>query len=217
MDTHSAVVEELRDDWAASAPKYLGQGRHYADFLAFFQREIERRGWRAVLAEYVFDDDDDAPGRAGLRSRLYAGFLHPMIQLMYGVEWEQPAVVAEGLAQAAVHQDRLGEFMGKVDRAAAAADADAARPWRPVADICETIRQENEKLATSARWEDPNRIHDGVLARAEDEAVALLAQIRVSPDDVEERTAEMIHSAAYIAAAAAWNPPYIPKFDFFLM
>ncbi|POR35944.1 Oxidoreductase AflY [Tolypocladium paradoxum] len=83
--------------------------------------------------------------------------------------------------------------------------------------MCEAVRRENETLATSARWEDPSRIYDGVLARAEDEAVALLAQIRVSPDDVEERTAEMMHSAAYIAAAAAWNPPYIPKFDFFLI
>ncbi|POR37682.1 Putative nucleosome assembly protein C36B7.08c, partial [Tolypocladium paradoxum] len=124
MEPHSAVVDELQHDWAASAPKYLGKGRHYPDFLAFFQREVARKGWQAVLAERVFDLD--APGSAALRGRLYAGFLHPMIQLMYGVEWEQPAVVAEGLAQAAVHDGRLGEFLAKVDRAAA--DAPAAEP-----------------------------------------------------------------------------------------
>ncbi|PNY26018.1 Oxidoreductase AflY [Tolypocladium capitatum] len=221
MDTHSTVVQELHDDWAASAPKYLGKGRHFADFLAFFQRDIEHRGWRAVLTEYVFDDA--SLRSADLRGRLFEGLLHPMIQLMYGVEWEQPAIVAEGLAQAAVHESRIGEFLSRVDKAAAAADADAdadaaaSRPRRTLADICETIRRDSEKLATSARWEDSNRDYHGVLTRAEDEAVALLAQIRVSPDEVEERTAEMIHCAAYIAAAASWNPPYIPKFDFFFI
>ncbi|UNI19085.1 hypothetical protein JDV02_005301 [Purpureocillium takamizusanense] len=218
MDPHPTALADLQSGWDAHAHKYLGKGRHYPDFLKFFQGEIDRRGWKAVVAEFLFDDDDGGttPKARDMLGRLFAGFLHPMIQLLYGVEWEQPAIVAEGLAQAAVHEDRLGAFLWRVDEAAAAAD-EPQQQQRSVAEMCESARRESPKLASSARWEDPNRIYDGVMVRAPDEAVALLAQIRVRPEDVGERTVEMIHTAAYIAAGAAWNPPYIPKFDFFLI
>ncbi|GJN86044.1 hypothetical protein PLIIFM63780_009621 [Purpureocillium lilacinum] len=218
MDPHPTALADLQSDWDAHAHKYLGKGRHYPDFLKFFQGEIARRGgaWQPVVADFLFAD---TPRATDMLGRLFAGFLHPMIQLMYGIEWEQPAVVAEGLAQAAVHEDRLGAFLRRVDEAAAAKGEPAppAGEQRSVAEICEQVRREDPKLATSAHWEDPNRIYDGVMKRAPDEAVALLAQIRVRPEDIAERTVEMIHTAAYIAAGASWNPPYIPKFDFFLI
>ncbi|KAM4056057.1 oxidoreductase AflY [Hirsutella rhossiliensis] len=212
-----AVVDELEADWPAHAPRYLGQDQHYADFLRYFQRRMERSegrgGWEAVVKDHLLAD---TPAALDMRGRLYAGFLHPLIQLMYGIEWHQPAMVAEGLAQAAVHEARIGDFMAKVDDAAAASPPPAQQ--RPLAEMLEKMRSEHPKLAASARWEDPNRIYDGVLARAEPEAVALLAGIRVRPDDdLAERTAEMVHCAAYVAAAAACNPPYEPKFDFFLI
>lgn len=40
--------------------------------------------------------------------RLHAGFLHPMIHLGFGVEFQQPAIIAEALAQAAVHDNWIG-------------------------------------------------------------------------------------------------------------
>ncbi|KYK56790.1 HypA protein [Drechmeria coniospora] len=213
MKQHPAALAELRSDWSAHAHKYLGLGKHYSDFLAFFQSEIQQRGWQAVVKEFLFDD---TPKGVDMLGRLYSGFLHPMIQLMYGLEWEQPAVVAEGLAQAAVHEARIGQLMTEVDDVAAKGPFPANRS--SVVDMCETVRASNPKLATSARWEDPNRIYDGVLARARDDVVALMAQIRVKPEELEERTAEMFHTAVYIAAAAAVsNPPHIPKLDFFLM
>lgn len=212
MQPHPAALADLEANWAVHAHKYLGRGRHYPDFLRFFQNDIDRRGWRPVVADFIFDD---TPKAVDMLGRLFAGLLHPMIQLMYGIEWEQPAVVAEGLAQAAVHDNRLGLFLARVDEAVAARPAD--EPPRSVAAVCEALRREHPGLAASARWADPNRITDGVLARAPDEALALLASIRVGSDDVEERTVEMLHATAYLAAAASWNPPYEPKFDFFLM
>ncbi|KAJ6438636.1 HypA protein [Purpureocillium lavendulum] len=214
MGPHPTALADLQAGWDAHAHKYLGKGRHYPDFLKFFQGEIDARGWQAVVEDYLFAD---TPRARDMLGRLFAGFLHPMIQLMYGVEWEQPAIVAQGLSQAAVHEDRLGAFLRLIDDAAAKTPKSAEQQQRSVAEICEAVRREDEKLATSARWKDPNRIYDGVMVRAHDEAVALLAQIRVLPEDLEERTVEMIHTAAYIAAGASWNPPYIPKFDFFLI
>lgn len=141
------------------------------------------------------------------------GFLHPLIQLMYGIEWEQPAIVAEGLAQAAVHQDRLGSFLTKAEEAAARAEH-AGETSLP--ELFEQIRHV-EKLATSVSWEDANKINDGVLVRTPDDAIDFLGQIKVKPEEIDERTAEMLHTAVYVAAAAAFHPPHIPKFDFFLM
>lgn len=210
------VVAALEADWPRAAPRYLGRGDHYADFLRYFQRRMAAEGgaWAPVLARHALPDADDAAA-ADLRGRLLAGFLHPLIQLMYGVEWDQPALVAEGLAQAAVHEDRIAAFLLKVDRAAAAHPPPP--PQRPLPALLERLRAEHPALAAAARWRDPDRLHDGVLSRAEPEAVALLAAIRVRPEDLAERTAEMVHTAAYVAAAAAWRPPHVPKFDFFLL
>ncbi|KAH7318698.1 HypA protein [Stachybotrys elegans] len=202
------VVRELRQDWA-NASKYLSKGQYYSDFLRFFQLEIQDKGWQEVLAEYVFKGDASSHD---MMARLYAGFLHPMIQLMYGVEWEQPAIVAEGLAQAAVHANKLGDLLAQTDAAAPA----TAAPSRSIFELYDVVRN-NEKLARSARWEDPNRLYDGVMKRALEEAVAVASQVKVLPEELEERTVEMFHTAAWVAAAAALHPPYIPKFDFFLI
>jgi len=83
--------------------------------------------------------------------------------------------------------------------------------------LLEEVRQ-NDKIAHAAREGDGNKIRDGVLARAKDEMIALAAKVRVRPDEVEERTAEMFNAALYVAAAAALvKEGKQPKFDFFLM
>ncbi|CAG9999857.1 unnamed protein product [Clonostachys byssicola] len=206
------VVEELEANYANAAPKIFSRGTQYSSFLEFFEREIEKKGWQDVMSEYVFADSNVS---RQLFSRLYSGFLHPMIQLMFGLEWEQPAIIAEALAQAAVHNDRLGEAMNKAEAAANQRN----QPLRvPFASLFENIRSaESRKLVHSAHWDDPNRVYDGVLARAPQEAIDLMARIKVREEELEERAVEMLHTAAYVAAAAAWHPPHIPKFDFFLI
>merc|ERR1712000_44674 len=156
---------------------------------------------------------DDAQAK-DLFGRLYAGFLHPIIQLMFGVEWEQPAIVAEGLAQAAVHENKLGEFFARADEVAAKLDY----PDRPFVTFFEDLQKpENKKLATSADFKDANKIYDGIMKRAPQEALEYVAQIKVKGEELEERTAEMAHIAAYVASAASWHPPNLPHYDFFLI
>lgn len=131
---------------------------------------------------------------------------------MYGIEWHQPAIVAEGLAQAAVHENRVGAFLTKVEQAAS-----SQAQKTPLPELFESVRQFSEKLATSAQYGDSNKVYDGVFVRAPDEALEFLKQIRVGEDELDERLAEMVHSCAYVAATAAFHPPNVPKFDFFLM
>ncbi|RYP59711.1 hypothetical protein DL770_010150 [Monosporascus sp. CRB-9-2] len=201
-------------DWA-EVKQYLGKPEHYADFLAFFKGEIERLGsWEAVLREYLFKPGDERSD--DLLVRMFAGLVHPLIQLMYGIEWRQPAVVAMALAQAAVHGDRGGlrDFLLTADRQARAASS--SEPMPAIVDLLEAVRAD-EKLARSARMSDGNKIRDGVLGRAWGEAVAVANRVRVNPDELDERTAEMYHAAIYECASAALRPGKEPKWDFFLM
>ncbi|RYP69759.1 hypothetical protein DL769_005190 [Monosporascus sp. CRB-8-3] len=205
--------EELRD-WAA-VKQYLGKGEHYADFLAFFQGEIERLGgWEAVLREYLFKEGDERSD--DLQVRMFAGLVHPLIQLMYGVEWRQPAVVAMALAQAAVHRDERGlrDFLLAAERQAQTSSS--SEPMPAIVDLLEAVRAD-EKMARSARLSDGNKIFDGVLGRAWDETIAVTSRVRVRPDELDERTAEMYHAAIYECASAALRPGKDPKWDFFLI
>ncbi|KPM38382.1 hypothetical protein AK830_g8198 [Neonectria ditissima] len=204
MKPRDQVVEQLANDWDG-AKEHLGKGRQYSSFLRFFQGEIEKMGWKEVLLEYLFKDDER--GR-DLQSRLFGGLLHPLIQLMYGLEWEQPALIAAGLAQTCVHDNSLHDFLTRSRAAAQPASAHAGS-------ILDLYALLDEKLATSARWSDHNRIYDGVLKRAPEEMVLLASRVDVRPEDLEERTAEMVHTAAYVATAAAFHPPHVPHFDFF--
>ncbi|KAI2608531.1 uncharacterized protein GGS25DRAFT_490718 [Hypoxylon fragiforme] len=207
MKKHEKVIEEL-NDWE-KAKSRLGKEQYYPDFLAFFQGEIDKFGWEKVLKEYLFKGDDTSED---MLIRMLAGFLHPIIQLMYGIEWKQPAMVAMGLAQAAVHQDNFKKFLLTTEQASKSTLA----PMPSIASLLEEVRS-NEKLAHSARVTDGNKIRDGVLARAWDEMVEVTSRVKVKPEELEERTAEMYHTAIYEGALAAFHPGKQPKFDFFLM
>lgn len=219
--THPGVADALAADWDTAAPKALGLGSRYPDFLLFFQREIEKaashpdvqagklKAHEAVLNEFLFKGDARADD---MLQRMYAGFLHPLIQLMYGVEWSQPAIVAEGLAQAAVHKNQLKEFFDDSDAQA----REAKTPMPRMAELYEAAAR-NEKLRTAAHWDDPNKIHNGILVRAPDEMMDIVRRVKVREDELDEKTAEMFESAIWMAAGAALRPGKKAKWDFYLM
>ena len=178
-------------------------------------------GWRGVVGRYLFGVGVGAKDGEGsgdeLMVRLFAGFLHPLIQLMYGVEWGQEAVVAEGLAQAAVHSGDIGEFLLGAEREAAKRGGEGGRKGEGVLELMAEVRRD-AKLAGAARNGDADKVREGVLGRAKEEMIALAARVRVRPEEVEEKTAEMFDAAVYVAAAATMlKEGKQPKFDFFLM
>lgn len=204
------ILEALRSDWQVNAWSYLGKGKHYAEFLKFFQEEIEAKGWQDVVKEHLFSGK---PVSNDLFARLFAGLVHPLIQLMYGLEWEQPAIIAQGLAQAAVHRDRLTTFFNMAEKKAQETSLTSPPPRIP--DLLERARNMG-KLSRSAKMNDDHPLN-GILVRAEEEALEVVSQIKVTPEDLEERTAEMIHASAFVASAAAFRKPYLPRMDFFLI
>lgn len=210
---HQQVVQDLETWGHASA--YLGKEKHYPDFLAFFQREIDAKGWEAVLSEYLLAGTDSADD---LLVRLYAGFLHPLIQMMYGLEWKQPAIIAEALAQTCVHQANFKEALLQAEKGADEAYGKLAEKGTmpSIVSLLNEVRND-EKLAKAVRMKDDNKIRDGVLKRAPAEMMRVISKVKVRPEELEERTVEMFDATLYVAAAASFHERKHNKFDFFLM
>lgn len=53
-----------------SFSQFLGKGPRYSDFLSFYQREIDAKGWEAVIKEYLFSGEEKAED---LLVRMFAG------------------------------------------------------------------------------------------------------------------------------------------------
>ncbi|KAL9118256.1 MAG: hypothetical protein Q9187_005201 [Circinaria calcarea] len=202
------VAEDLHDP--ANFQECLGNERYYHDYLVFFQNEIDKKGVEEVINDYLLKGNERAED---LLVRTYSGFLHPLIHLGFGVEFKQPAIVAEALAQAAVHDNWLTPFFKGAEQVARAGGK--TNDAHSLVDLLDQVRADR-KLSSAARWDDGNKIRDGILARASDEMINYASQWNVSIDELQPRTAEMTNAAAYFTGGAQ-HPPKQIKFDFYYM
>ena len=187
--------------------KFLGKQQYFHDFLAYFTAEIDKKGWQSTLREHLFAGDEHSET---LLKRMFAGFYHPIIHLGFGVEFEQPAIIAEALAQAATHDVWIAKFIDPVEAA-----AKSATQSKSLVQLIHEARK-NEKLAKSADWGDGNKVRDGVLGRAAKEMVELAAQWRVKPEELDMKTAEMMNAAFYFTGGAQRRGK-VNKIDFYFM
>jgi hypothetical protein len=202
-----ATVTKMQDP--ATFIKLLGDEKHYKNFLQFFRNEIDSSGWQNVVNKFVFSKDEVATKMLPL---VYAGFLHPLIHLGFGVELEQPAIIAEALAQAAIHSDWIAKFFYQAEEAA---NNNRSKPSRTIVELIDDIRNDKE-LYDAPRYSDANKIRDGILARAGERMVSYTSQYHIKPEELEEKTAEMINAAAYFTGGAQ-RARHAVKFDFFYM
>ncbi|KIW89991.1 uncharacterized protein Z519_09421 [Cladophialophora bantiana CBS 173.52] len=207
------IIRSLRERDPTTFLTHMAKPENYSTFLAFFTRRFASASIPEVLNKYVFSDDNELAKT--IFSRLFAGYYHPFIHLGYGVEFNQPAIVAEALAQACVHSTYMDAFF---ELAAAEAAKPLVEPDTMV-NLLSKIRTD-AKVSTAAHWDDTQKVRDGVLARAKDEMIAYVAQWRVSPpystQRLDEAAAEVINAAAYFTGAAQ-RPPRVVKMDFFYM
>lgn len=193
----------------------IGQIHQYHTFLEFFKGQIAAKGYQVVVLEYVFS-------RTKLANRmlvqLVEGAYHPIIHLGFGVEFDQPAIVAEALAQAASH-DRMNieEVLFAAEKQAATASSFEDKP-KPLIELMHDVRA-NERISTAPVWSDlGNKMKGGVVGRAGDEMARVAAQFRIKADeaDLDRRTAEMVSVCAYLAGSAH-KQGRARKIDFFIM
>lgn len=204
-----AVVEALANPDGFA--QHLGQERYYHEFLVFFQQQIEASRWQDVINTYLLARDERADD---LLARLFGGFVHPLIHLGFGVEFAQPAIIAEALAQAAVHSNWMKDLLFPAERAAAA-DRDA-KPSKPIVQLLDEIHAD-AALSAAPRWSDGNKLRDGTLGRAGDSMVRHAAQFRVDdPAELDAKTAEMTNAVAYYTAGAQRRDKRV-MWDFYYM
>ncbi|KAJ5165514.1 uncharacterized protein N7500_007344 [Penicillium coprophilum] len=208
LPTSQDVIQSMHD--VAQFQEYFGKEEHYPNYLAFFQHEIDAKGVAEVLNIYVFAGDERAES---MMCRLFGGLVHPLIHLGFGIEFNQPAIVAQGLAQAAVHDDWLGRaFFLPAEKLAGG----IGKPGqKSLLQLLNEMRAD-KALIESVKWSDSNKIKDGVLHRAPEQMLKYASQYTVSEDQVEERLADMINTVAYYTSAAQ-RPTREMRLDFFFI
>jgi hypothetical protein len=106
-------------------------------------------------------------------------------------------------------------WIGTLFHAAEAAAKKNGNPSKSLVALLDDIHAD-QALANSARFNDANKIRDGIMTRAPDAMLAHASQYAVTADSLRRKTAEMINAVAYYTAAAQ-RPPHQVKIDFFLM
>ncbi|KAL2830956.1 hypothetical protein BJY01DRAFT_260689 [Aspergillus pseudoustus] len=188
---------------------YMSKEVHYPNFLTFFQHELATKGVPSVLNEYLFSGDERAES---MLSRMFGGLVHPIINLGFGIEFQQPAIIAQGLAQASVHSDYLGPlFLFPTERVAE--KAGTGRPRKTLVQLMDEMRVD-ETLRASAQFGDSSVFGDGILQRAPELVVKYCSQWTVPEDKLDEKLAEMTNATIYFTATAQ-HPEKEIKFDFF--
>jgi hypothetical protein len=185
--------------------KHMFQEEHYSNYLAFFQREIASKGVPATMKEYLFGGDKLAES---LLSRMFAGLVHPIIHLGFGIEFQQPAIVAQALAQASVHQDYLGEQFFNL-----ATDAAAARSHTKVSlmQIMKEMRAD-ETVRNASMHGDTDVLEDGILKRASEEVIHHCSKWTVPENRIPEKLAEMVNTASMFVYV--WRQDISPLLTF---
>lgn len=200
------VVKELSDPEKFRAR--MLQLPEYHNFLCFFEQEIQAKGWRAVVNEYCFSR---TPLADLMLAQLFEGLYHPIIHMAYGIEFDQPSIVAEGLAQAATHDPgHVDKFFTRAEQLATSGSVQA----KPLEELYAEVHA-SEKIRSSAWLKDGPLRGQGVLLRAMEELAAVAAQFQVAPADVERGTAEMISCGAFTSAGQKAGKTR--KIDFFYL
>nr|POE56471.1 questin oxidase [Quercus suber] len=209
--TDEPLIAGLADD--NTFMESMGDAAQYPNFLRFFEREIAQGNFRDVINKYCFSRTKLAEL---MLARLYEGAYHPIIHLGLGLEFDQPSIIAEALAQAAAHDDsRIGVLFSQSESLVGIAYP-ACKP-KSLVELLDEVRR-NDAIRSAPVWEDfGNKMKDGIIGRAGAEMAGVAAQFTIaSADDLERRTAEMINVAAYFAGASQ-RPGRKRKVDFFYM
>ncbi|KAF8333684.1 hypothetical protein F5887DRAFT_921889 [Amanita rubescens] len=108
----------LRETYPSPNPITVGNFKeHLGDanaYLEFFSREVLDLGLPGALEKYIFSREfnfskDGEPLR--MLDRFISGLLHPFIHTGYGYEFGLPGIVAEGLAQTALHETNFRDVI----------------------------------------------------------------------------------------------------------
>ncbi|KLT40791.1 hypothetical protein CC85DRAFT_287064 [Cutaneotrichosporon oleaginosum] len=207
-----------RDNWRDKA--VFGKRGAHSLYLPFFHGEVQRLGIDGALREYLFSPAANADGPSMLCA-LLAGVVHPFIHIGLGLEFDDPLVVAEGLAQACQHDPSISRALYPADWPKTQLKNTSGKPNKsllglyveylanPVLDVgpYDTTILINDRLRQAVTPERTPVLHD------------LVARWDTS-DLSEKGLAARLEEVAWVATllcGATSRPGYKTRIDFFLM
>ncbi|TFK60286.1 hypothetical protein BDN72DRAFT_872922 [Pluteus cervinus] len=102
FESPQAITEENVYD-------HLGDEKYYNAYLNFFTKVVREKGIAGALEDYVFSPEANIATAAHpnnkpqMLDRFFSSLIHPFIYAGYGVEFNIPGLVVEGLAHTAIH------------------------------------------------------------------------------------------------------------------
>jgi hypothetical protein len=174
------------------ASKVTDSGRFgtYSETLDFFLAKIGEMGVQRVIQKYVLAENDELA--TDLLERLYLS--HPLISLAFGLEFDQPSIVAEGLAMAAVSEKRVDNCLSLAEKTANASAADGLT----MNNIIENIGQDEEIICIRDNVgpaEIPDKLSNGPLAKCREKVIKYFSmwKVEASEESVKQKMAELIN------------------------
>lgn len=137
--------------------------------------------------------------------------IHPLIHFGFGLEFQQPTVIAEALAQAACHNNFFGPFLHTCEKLAAQTNEKGSA----LSDLMQAIRGE-PSLYDVEYWDGGDSLNDKIVSEAPQKLCEIAARWTVNVDELEEKTAEMMNTNALLVGAAQM-PDKEVKLDFFFI
>lgn len=206
----SRFVENLSDK--ETFKTHLDVADNWTNYLAFFQKEIAIKGVPKTLHEHLFAGDEHANR---MMVRWFASIFHPVIHLGYAVEYNQPALVAEALAMAAIHEVDTADLTNFLIGAEKAAGGGIKPGKKTLRKILDEARADDD-VRNSWRQGLQVELIKNTAHNALDGLTRYSSQYSVGADQVEDRFIEMVDLCA---CAMIDIPDKIEEYkaDFFLL
>jgi len=193
---------------------FIGMKSYYPNYMHFFDEEIAKKGALPALQEYLFDKT--------YFPLLFAGFLHPIIHIGFGVDFGSNLVLSEGLAEAAVHSPQISillDMQGPLDP-----EQQLGESQSPL-EIIELVHNDKSIDGLIKEFQDPDpkipQLPKSIKSAEKIKAFAKLWCIKHDQESVQKAIEELYTATVYLYSATAFHPTdplsTIIKLDFFLL
>ncbi|GMF81681.1 unnamed protein product [Aspergillus oryzae] len=142
-------------------------------------------------------------------------FLHPLINLGFALEFQQPFLAAECLASTCMHPPYPAEFLTATEQHV---ECNGRPRSLPILSTVEMMRLDPVVATAVGPKDGNNRIADALLKRALKELIPHLSHFQVerTEEDLARKTAEILQASAYICGAAQ-HPRKVEALDFVML
>ncbi|OLL26725.1 Oxidoreductase [Neolecta irregularis DAH-3] len=175
---------------------------YYPDLANFFAQQAEKLGSIAAVEKYVFGDEHD------MFKRFMSGAYHCLIHIGYGIEFDLPIMVVEGLAETALHKPTVGALYPD--------DISKLSLENENLTTEEIVRQvvDDKRFDNMLSFSDSPKLN--VVMKNPDLVLEYASKWSVDETNLEEKANELIHLAVVVFAGAQ-RPDKDLNLDFFLM